>query len=190
MVSEKQLPIEEDLPPHPYGHYGISKLAQTLAGLAAARSGRPVVVVRPFNIIGPGMPESLVVQSFAAQVKEICKGKQPPILKVGNLETVRDFLGIREAVRIYWHLIRTPAAYGEVVNVCSGKGTPVREVLKNLIELAGCAVEVRTDPSRVKEMDVPVHYGSIRKLQLFLGRAPEQDLKPLLREMLDFAPKR
>ena len=185
LISEKELPIAENLSPHPYGHYGVSKLTQTLAALVVAKKNRPIVVVRPFNVIGPGMPEHLVVQSMAVQVTEIQKGKKPPILRTGNLETSRDFLGIQEVVRIYWQLIQNTAAYGEIVNICSGRPTPIREILDTLLDIAGCSVEIRTDPSRLKEVDIPVHFGSMEKLRGILGRTPILDLKPLLREILD-----
>ena len=163
LISEKELPIAEDLPPRPYSHYGVSKLAQTLAGLVVAKQRRPIVVVRPFNVIGPGMPEHLVVQSMAVQVNEIQAGRKPPVLHAGNLETSRDFLGVREVVGIYWQLIRNPAAYGQVINVCSGKPTPIREILDTLLEITGCSAQIRTDPARIKEIDIPVHFGSVEK---------------------------
>jgi nucleoside-diphosphate-sugar epimerase len=185
LISETQLPIAEDLSPRPYNHYGVSKLTQTLAGLVMARKHRPLVVVRPFNVIGPGMPEHLVVQSMAVQVAEIRQGKRPPLLHAGNLKTMRDFLGIQEVVRIYWQLIRNPAAYGEIINICSGRATPIREILDTLLDIAGCSVEIRTDPSRLKEVDIPIHFGSVEKLNGILGRRPTLDLQNLLRGILN-----
>ncbi len=172
MVSQEQLPIREELSPHPDNHYGISKLAQTFAGLAASRNGRPIVIVRPFNIIGPGMPGYLVVQSFTRQIMNILNDRTPPIIKVGNLKSMRDFIDIRDVVKIYWQLIKTPSAYGEIINVCSGKGIAIGDILSRLIEICGCSIEVETDPSRFKLNDIPVHYGSIEKLQKILGFVP------------------
>src|SRR5207248_561315 len=69
-VNEDDVPITETMPARPIDHYGISKLAQTLIGQAAARDGRSIVVARTFNAIGPGMPEHLSVQSFVKQIAD------------------------------------------------------------------------------------------------------------------------
>ena len=126
-VERHELPIVETAPAQPYSHYGISKLAQTQLGLLLSGSGFHLTVVRPFNIIGPGMPDHLVIQSFARQAAEIYKGNRPPVLSVGNLDSSRDFIAVNDVVRIYWQLIQAPAARGEVINVCSGKALAIRE---------------------------------------------------------------
>lgn len=185
MVSEKQLPIREDIPPNPYNHYGISKLAQTLVGLTASRNSRPIVVARPFNIIGPGMPKYLVVENFAVQIIEIIKKRKSPVIEVGNLESSRDFVDVDEVVRTYWQLIQTPSAYGEVVNICSGKGTTIGDILQKLITLSNVEIEVRADASRFKPIDVPVHFGSTEKLQRLVGYVPCTNLDATLKRILD-----
>lgn len=185
MVSHRQLPISEDLPPNPYNRYGISKLAQTLEGLIASRAGHPVIMARPFNAIGPGMPDHLVVQSFARQIVDIMHGKIPPVIEVGNLKSSRDFVDIEDLIRIYWLLVQTPAAYGEVVNICSGKGTVIGDILARVIERSGVEIEVRVNPSRLKQIDVPVHYGSTRKLERIAGYVPDTTLDMALDRILE-----
>jgi GDP-4-dehydro-6-deoxy-D-mannose reductase len=169
MISAEQLPISEERHPLPYNDYGVSKLAQTLLGLAAARRDRPIVVARPFNIIGPAMPPHLVLQSFASQIVRIIRGEISPVLHVGNLESARDFIDVEEVVQIYWKLIQTPPAYGEVVNVCSGAPVKIRAALDALLTMAGVHIDVQVDPVRLKAVDVPVHYGSRLKLQQLIG---------------------
>lgn len=184
IVSKSQLPISEDLPPHPYNHYGISKLAQTFEGLAASRSGRPVVIVRPFNIIGRGMPEYLVVQSFAKQIIRIMEGQIAPVIEVGNLRSSRDFIDVSDVVRIYWQIIQKPAAYGEIINICSGRPVIMDELLSKLIELSGISIEARPNPSYFKPIDIPEHYGSTEKLQRIIGFASGVSLDVSLRCIL------
>src|SRR5688572_24962574 len=67
LVSAEDLPVSEDYPPRPYNHHGISKFAQTLAGLAAAEAGHRVVIVRPGNIVGAGMPRHLLLGRIAEE---------------------------------------------------------------------------------------------------------------------------
>lgn len=184
LVSSEQLPIDEKTPTHPYSHYGISKLGQTLMGLALSRQGRPLVMVRPFNIIGYGMPEYLAVQSFVQQITRITQGQQLPVIKVGNLSSSRDFINVEEVVKIYWQLLQTPAAYGQVINVCSGQGTVVGDLLLELVKLANIDVEIQTEATRLKPVDVPIHYGSVEKLQCLLGYSPTTSLERVLRSIL------
>lgn len=184
-ITAAQLPVREDLSPRPYSHYGISKLAQTLAGLAAWNDGQPVVVARPFNVIGPGMPEHISVQSFALQITSIIKGRIPPVVEVGNINTTRDFIDVRDVVRIYWQLVQTPAAYGEIVNICSGRGSHMKDIMAKLIELSGGRIEVRSIHSRLKPVDVPAHYGSAEKLLKILGSVPHTDIEKTLAHILE-----
>jgi GDP-4-dehydro-6-deoxy-D-mannose reductase len=184
-IQPEQVPIHEATAVSPYHHYGISKLAQTHMGMAAARTGKPVIMVRPFNIIGRGMPPHLSVQSFATQVVHIAQGQQVPVIEVGNLGSSRDFIDVENAMQIYWQLIQTPQAYGQVVNVCSGQGIVMAEILQQLIELAGVAVEVKVDPQRFKALDIPVHYGCAQKLASLINRTPQLDLRRTLQNILD-----
>ncbi|MCE5257398.1 MAG: NAD-dependent epimerase/dehydratase family protein [Spirochaetaceae bacterium] len=185
MVPPERLPILEDLPPHPYGHYGISKLSQTLAGLSAARSGRPVVMVRPFNIIGRGMPATLVLQSFVSQICRILDGLSPPVIDVGNLDSSRDFIDVHDVVRIYTKLIQTPSAYGHIFNVCTGKAVAISSLLSKLLAITGISIQTRIDHSRYKPIDVKVHYGSFHKLQQFIGEFKFTDLESTLHFVLE-----
>jgi GDP-4-dehydro-6-deoxy-D-mannose reductase len=187
VVSEGDLPISEDLRPRPYNHYGISKLAQTLEGLALSRTGRPVAVVRPFNIIGPGMPEYLVIQGFACQIAQIARGVAPPVIAVGNLKPSRDFIDVRDAVAIYWQVVRHPDCYGRILNVCTGRGTVVEDTLRALIQLAGVETEVRTEVSRLKDVDIPAHYGSTVELTRLLGPLAMRPLDSSLNDILQAA---
>jgi len=182
-----RLPIAETCCPHPYNHYGISKLAQTFEGLAAVRAGQKVVVARPFNIIGPGMPDHISVRSFAAQIAKIRSGAHPPVLKTGNLSPARDFIDVEIVVKAYAALLETPAAYGEIVNICSGVPTRMADIVATLVRLSGVEIEVKTDPLRYKPVDVALSYGDAGKLRRLTGIAADFDLETSLRSALEDA---
>jgi GDP-4-dehydro-6-deoxy-D-mannose reductase len=88
-------------------------------------------------------------------------------------------------VPIYWQLLQNPAAYGQVINVCSGQGIVMADLLQTLIDLSGVQVSVQVDPARFKALDIPVHYGCTQKLSKLLGNAPAFDLKATLQGILD-----
>ena len=184
-VETHELPITEGNDTRPYDHYGISKLAQTQMGLVLARMGRRAVMVRPFNIIGRCMGDHLSVKSFALQVAEIVIGKRPPAISVGNLSSFRDFVNVEEVVEVYWKLIQTPATYGQIFNICSGKPTLINDVLQRLISFSGKSIEIKEDRALFRPADIPIHYGSPAKLQAVLGMIPSREIDETLKEILD-----
>lgn len=179
-------PLSERLAPRPATPYAASKAAAEAILFAEARAfGMDVVVARAFNHIGPGQSARFVVPSLAAQLAAIAAGGAP-LLLVGNLNAARDFLDVRDVVAAYLALARdgTP---GEAYNVCSGTPVRVRDVLRDLIEIAGVPVEVREDPARFRRLDVPVFFGSAEKLQRQCGWSPTIALRQSLRDVYDAA---
>lgn len=184
-INDTDLPINEKTVPRPYSHYGVSKLTQTTIGQLAVEQGQPVVIVRPFNIIGAGMPSHLAAQSFVRQIIDSRQDNTDTIiLKVGNLNSYRDFIDIQEVVSIYWELIRNPHTYGEIINICSGVGVSMQDLLDRLIRLSGKKIEVQIDPLRFKPVDIPLHYGDTNKLSRLLGYLPELNLDKTLHAIL------
>jgi len=184
LVGIEDLPVREDHPPRPYNHYGISKLAQTLVGLAGSATGHKVVVARPGNILGPRMPRHLLLGRIIEELDRISRGLQAPRIEVGNLDVTRDFIDIESVTRIYWSLIRNPKAYGEVINVCSGEATPVRTLVEGAIRLSGIDVELVHQPALMRAHDPAVYFGSTDKLREFV-EVPSFETHKTLISILD-----
>jgi len=185
MIQEKDLPILETHACNPYDHYGISKLAQTLMGVREARDGLPLIMVRPFNMVGPGMPDHLVLQSIVDQIKQIKRNDAPPVIKVGNLTPQRDFIDVQDVIEAFWRLIQTPAAQGQIVNICSGIGTSIETLLKELLTHIQPEIEIQVDPAKVKPVDVPVHFGSNLKLMQLTSFTPRVTIQKSIENILN-----
>jgi len=179
------LPITEAHPLNPANPYAISKAAtdQYCAYLHRAR-GMDIVCMRPFNHTGPGQADLFVLSSFARQIALIESGQLPPVLRVGNLETLRDFLHVGDVVRAY-ELAALHGVSGEVYNVCSGRGVMIREALEQLLRLSAAAIRIETDPERMRPVDVPEMWGSHDKLTVHTGWRPEISFSRLLSELLE-----
>jgi len=184
MVRTPDLPLDENHPCQPVNHYGISKLAQSLVALAAAQSGQPVIVARPFNILGAGMPEHLLAGSIARQIAALSSAPDGTPLELGNLDSTRDYLDVRDVVAYYWELARNPAAYGEVVNICSGSETSVESLARQMLELAACPAAIVSREERQRAQDVSRHVGDPQKLLQLTGRRPRVSLEDSLRAVL------
>jgi GDP-4-dehydro-6-deoxy-D-mannose reductase len=181
------VPLDEEAPCRPQSHYGISKLAQTLMGQAMARAGRRVLVVRPSNLVGPGMPGHMAVEQFADQIRRAARGG-PRTIATGDLSVVRDFIDVEDVCVRLWALCQADVPSGEIVNVASGRGITMREVVERLAALAGGGVEIRTDPARLRANDVRAHVSSIAKLERLVHPPPLTPLDDTLRRVLAWQP--
>ncbi|MDQ6827135.1 MAG: GDP-mannose 4,6-dehydratase [Candidatus Eremiobacteraeota bacterium] len=179
--SSADLPLRESLTLHPSNPYAASKAAaEAIIAAEATTYGLDILITRAFNHIGPGQDARFVVASFAAQLAQISRGREPKLL-VGNISAQRDFLDVRDVVAAYIALAQRGET-GETYNVCSGRSTSISEILRLLITAAHVPVEVREDPDRMRAVDVPVSYGSNEKLCLLTGWTPEI---PLIRSLRD-----
>jgi GDP-4-dehydro-6-deoxy-D-mannose reductase len=184
-VAPEELPLREDAPLRPASPYAVGKVAQgALALLSGPAGGMRVVLTRTFPHTGPGRGEAFAESSFARQIAEIEAGRRPGVLKVGNLEAVRDFADVRDVVRAYWLLLERGEG-GAVYNVCTGTGRRVREVLDLLLASARTRVEVRVDPDRLRPADVPAQVGDPSRLREATGWEPRIPLERSLLDLLE-----
>jgi GDP-4-dehydro-6-deoxy-D-mannose reductase len=184
-VGPEEMPIREETPLRPASPYAVSKVAQgALALLYGPAGGLRVVLTRTFHHTGPGRGEAFAESSFARQLAEIEAGLRPPVLKVGNLEAVRDFADVRDVVRAYWMLLEKGEG-GTAYNVCTGRGRRIRELLDVLLAASGARVEVRVDPERLRPSDVPAQVGDPSRLRAATGWEPRIPLERTLRDLLD-----
>jgi GDP-4-dehydro-6-deoxy-D-mannose reductase len=186
--NRSEYPLLESLAPRPANPYAASKAAAEAILLGESQSfGTDVVIARAFNHIGPGQKEHFVVASLAAQLARIAAGASPQLF-VGNLEAARDFLDVRDVVAAYIELARH-GERGEIYNVCSGAAVTIRDVLGELIRIAGVPVEVREDPQRLRRVETPLSVGSPEKLRLRTGWSPRISLLHALRDVYEAASK-
>jgi GDP-4-dehydro-6-deoxy-D-mannose reductase len=145
-----------------------------------------VIRTRAFNILGPRQSPQFVGSAVARQVADIERGKRKPLIEVGNLDAQRDFVDVRDAVRAYWLALEGGKA-GEAYNVCSGKARSIHSLLDGLLALSTMqGIEVRQDPKRVQEVDVPIQVGDYAKLHHQTGWRPGIPFEKSLRDLLDY----
>lgn len=149
-------PLTEESPLNANNPYGISKLTQErYAELYRNQYGMQVYCVRPFNHTGVGQKDTFVLPSFCKQVAEIEKSGKPGIIKVGNLNAVRDFTDVRDIVRAYKLIIENDDC-STIYNVGSGKAYSLRELLDYIVSLSSQKIEVIIDKERYRPIDTPV----------------------------------
>lgn len=178
--------LDESAAPAPMNTYAATKAACDLALGAMAAEGLRAVRLRPFNHTGAGQSEAFVVPAFAAQVARIAAGQQPPLLKVGNLDALRDFLDVRDVCAAYVAAIARADALppGAIFNIASGTPRRVGDVLLGLLELAGVEARIEADPARMRPSDIPTAAGNAAAARAALGWSPRIGWQETLRDVL------
>jgi GDP-4-dehydro-6-deoxy-D-mannose reductase len=175
-------PFREDAPLRPASPYAWSKAAGDLLGAQYAARGLPVLRARAFNHTGAGQSDAFAAPSFARQLAEIELGRREPVLRVGNLDSVRDFLAVEDVVDAYARLL-DPAVPPGVYNVASGRGRTLREILDLLLARAEVEPKVEIDPARFRPIEVSV--GDASRLAESTGWEPRRSLEGCLDRLLD-----
>ena len=185
VTDPDRLPLREGSPTAPLTPYAASKLAtEAVVTQAFLGHGQQVITVRPFNHVGPGQAPSFAVSALAKRIVDAERSGARSI-PVGNLSARRDFTDVRDVVRAYRLLVESAPA-GEVYNVCSGRDVSIDEIADSLIALAGSPLELETDPSLVRAVEVPVLRGDPAKLHDATGWKPEIPLEQTLADVMSF----
>lgn len=184
-VDPNQL-ISESTELRPNNPYAASKAAADLLAFQCFRSwGLPIIRVRPFNHVGPGLAPRFALANWAAQVAAIEAGRQPPELRVGNLDPERDYLDVRDVVAAYVALMERGMP-GEAYNLAMGQWLTMRRWLEELLRLSAVPIQVTVDPSLVRRVETATVRVDISKLKAAVGWQPQFTPRQLLRGMLDY----
>ncbi|MDH4469104.1 MAG: NAD(P)-dependent oxidoreductase [Bacteriovoracaceae bacterium] len=169
-VEESSLPIKESHCPRPISNYGISKLSQTQMSLSAFPQIQ-VLCIRPFTVLGHGMPHYMAIGSFVNQIKKwrLENPSKDFFLEVGNLETLRDFIDIDDAIPLIWSLAIHEKSYGNIVNLCSGVPVSLKDMVHFLVEHSGMKLAIRKDTGRMRSNDLYINYGDPTLLKSLTG---------------------
>lgn len=182
-LSPRSRPVQEDDLLDPDNPYAISKAAaDRLALLYATQHGLHVMTARPYNHIGPGQDSRFVVASFAAQLTAIALGQAPAIMKVGNLDSRRDFSDVRDVARAY-RLLLEHGLPGRAYNLCAQQAITIRAILDQLCELSGVHPVVEVDPQRYRPAGERPRLDTTR-IETDIHWKPEIPISATLRDIL------
>jgi GDP-4-dehydro-6-deoxy-D-mannose reductase len=165
-------PIDEDSTPLcPVTPYGVSKAAmEMMARQFFHNYGMDVVLPRLFIHLGPDHPPVTAIQNFARQLAAVKLGLQENVIRVGNMESARDFVDVRDGVQAL-ALLAERGESGAVYNQCTGKAWTMKESLDILIGISSVRVDIETDPNLFRLSDERVLLGNPGKLELLGWKA-------------------
>lgn len=176
-------PLLESDPVAPRSPYAASKAGAELAAMETRlRTGLKVVIARAFPHTGPGQDERFVAPAFARRLRG-ARLAQARVVKVGNLEPVRDFLDVRDVAAAYAALLARGVA-GEVYNVASGRGVSLQDLFDRLAAIVGVNAIAEPDPEFMRPADIPTLVGDAGKLRAATGWAPAMALDQTLQDLV------
>lgn len=185
LVSEEDLPIDEDTAFNPTNPYAVSKLAQDFLGLQYFLSSKlQIIRVRPFNHVGPRQSPAFVISAFAKRIVEIEKGKEK-VMKVGNLSSKRDFTDVRDMVKAYVLAIEKGKT-GDVYNLGSGRSYEISQILSMMISMSKSKIETEEDSSLLMPSDNPELLCDFSKFKNLTGWQPEIPIEKTLSETIEY----
>ncbi|OIO44715.1 MAG: hypothetical protein AUJ25_03430 [Parcubacteria group bacterium CG1_02_37_13] len=185
-ILSSTAPLKEEMPLNPTSPYGSSKVIQENIALQYFKHFKvKVVLSRTFNHTGPKQGPRAVAPAFARQIAEIELGLKAPLLKVGNLEAVRDFSDVRDIVKAYY-LASEKCDFGIPYNISSDKAVKIADILETLLSFSKIRITVEKDPNLFRPVDVPIKVGDSSRFRRKTGWENKIPLEKTLLDILNY----
>ncbi|MEA2989539.1 MAG: GDPmannose 4,6-dehydratase [Alphaproteobacteria bacterium] len=187
-VSKEKLPIGEECTFHPASPYAISKVGTDLIGRFYAEAyGMTVMTTRMFTHTGPRRGDVFAESTFAKQIAMSEAGLIPPVVKTGNLESMRTWADVRDAVRAYHMLVTVKPVPGAYYNIGGTFSCTVGDMLKKLLSLSTRKdIRIEADPQRLRPIDADLQVPDTTKFARHVGWKPEIPFEQTMSDLLDY----
>jgi len=188
-VPSEFVPINEETSFHPASPYAISKIGTDLLSRYYAESyGMTTMTTRMFTHTGPRRGDVFAESTFAKQIAMIEAGLIDPVIKTGNLDSLRTFADVRDAVEAYYLLVTVNPTAGEYYNIGGTYSCTVGEMLNTLVSMSTCAehIKIVTDPERLRPIDADLQIPDTSKFKTHTGWEPKYDFETTMRDLLDY----
>lgn len=181
--------IHEECPFHPASPYAISKVGTDLLGRYYAEAyGMTVMTTRMFTHTGPRRGDVFHESTFAKQIAMIEVGLIDPIVKVGNLQSLRTYADVRDAVRAYYMLVTKDPVAGEYYNIGGTYTCTVEDTLNKLISLSTMKdqIQVEVEAERLRPIDADLQVPDCRKFKEHTGWEPKISFEQTMKDLLNY----
>jgi nucleoside-diphosphate-sugar epimerase len=168
--------IDESICPVPVNHYATSKLAMECMARTYFEHLN-ILITRPFNYTGIGQNKQFLIPKIVKQFRE---GQRE--IELGNLDVVRDLSDVRFVAETYRQLMECTAT-SDIVNICSGQGISILEIMTMMETLAGYTMTTKMNPAFIRKNEVKTLIGSDKKLVSFIGKQRSYPFEETLKWM-------
>jgi GDP-mannose 4,6-dehydratase len=182
-VKKKDIPIKEEQRFSPANPYAVSKAFQDLLSQVYVKSfGLNIIITRMFSYTN-ARRHNLFQTAFANQIVKIERGELN-CLKHGNLNSIRTFVDIEDAMEAYW-LAATKGKIGEIYNIGGNKIISVKNFLQELIKLSKCKIKCSIDKSLLRPQDVTLQIPDVSKFKKHTGWKAKINFKASVKKLLN-----
>jgi GDP-mannose 4,6-dehydratase len=187
-VPADKLPIDEECSIHPASPYAISKVGTDLLGRYYAEAfGMTVMTTRMFTHTGPRRGDVFSESTFAKQIAMIEAGLQEPTIYVGNLQSLRTYADVRDAVKAYYMLVTENPIGGEYYNIGGEYTCEIGEMLDYLISQSTVKdIKIEVDRDRLRPIDADLQVPDTTKFRKHTGWKPEYTFEQTMNDLLDY----
>ena len=188
-VPKENVPINEECKFHPASPYAISKIGTDLVGKYYAEAeGLKTIITRMFTHTGPRRGDVFAESTFAKQIAILEKTNAAGSVKVGNLDSLRTFADVRDAVEAYYLLLTSKNVdYGEAFNIGGSYTCTVEDMLNYLISLStNKNITIEVDPERLRPIDADLQVPDITKFLNTIDWKPKYSFEETMKDLLDY----
>ena len=184
---EDEIPIRETNPIRPANPYSISKVGHDLMSQYYHTAyNMKIIITRMFSHEGARRGKEFALSSFANQIVKSELGLQDNIIRHGNLDSVRTYNHIDDAIQAYW-LCSESENFGEIYNIGGDTTCKVGDVLDLLISLSTKKNLIKqVDPERVRPTDITLQIPSSAKFKADYNWVPKKQLKDICSDLLEY----
>ncbi|QNK42427.1 GDP-mannose 4,6-dehydratase [Caproicibacter fermentans] len=187
-VPKEKVPINEECSFQPASPYAISKVGTDLVGRYYAEAyDMTVMTTRMFTHTGPRRGDVFHESTFAKQIAMIEAGLREPVVKVGNLNSLRTYADVRDAVRAYYMLVTFNPIKGEYYNIGGTYTCTVGDTLKTLLSFSTEKnIKYVVDPERLRPIDADLQIPDCTKFTQHTGWKPEIPYEKTMLDLLNY----
>jgi len=187
-VPKEKVPIDEECNFHPASPYAISKTGTDLLGRYYAEAyNMTIMTTRMFTHTGPRRGDVFHESTFAKQIAMAEINLIPPVVKVGNLDSLRTYADVRDAVKAYYMLVTVNPIAGEYYNIGGTYTCKVGDTLKTLLSFSTRNdITVQVDPERLRPIDADLQIPNTAKFNAHTGWNPEISYEQTMRDLLNY----
>lgn len=183
--------ITEATPLNPQNPYAVSKAAADIYCHERMTNGAlKGFITRAFSHVGAGRPSRYAYSSDAYQIAKIIKGKQKPIVKVGNLKAQRNVMDVRDVVDVYYQLmlknLKGEMEHGDVFVICGNKAREYVEYIDIMLQIFKVKAKLETDPKLLRKVDILVQNPDSTKVREYLKWKPSIPIEKSLKDLVEY----
>ena len=178
-VADADYYDEEKTPYNPQNHYSYSKMVMEYIS-RRYQDKLDIKIIRPFNILGMNQSNNFLIPKLI----EAFVNKQE-VLRVGNLETSRDFVDVEYSAKLFTQVALQDTIDFNIINICTGQATKGIDIVNYLNEITGYMPKIEIAQEFLRANEIMRMVGNpTRCNEIMKNIAKPKEVKEILENMV------